>query len=181
MTGANVVYRIDAQDRIVSTNPEWDRFALENAGENLVSERVRSESLWDYISDHTTRLLYRDLLKRVRSGHQANFPLRCDSPDLRRFLEMSMRLAEGDTVEFEVRTLRLEKRAAQPLLERGGERSDEFLRMCGWCKKMPYGAGWVEIEEAVAKLSLFESAELPLVSHGICEACETKMNSLPAV
>lgn len=172
MAQDSVIYRIDGKDRITSANREWDRFALGNASEHLVSERVGSRSLWDFITDDTTRLLYRDMLKIVRSGREVSFPFRCDSAECRRFLEMHARKIDDDSVEFEVRTLAVEERPRQRLLENGGERTDAVLRMCGWCKKMPIGERWVEIEEAVAELGLFEASALPLISHGICAECE---------
>lgn len=89
---------------------------------------------------------------------------------------MHMHLVDRDAVEFEVRTLSLEIRPSQPLLESGGKRTEEFLRMCSWCKKMPDGDDWIEIEEAVAKMRLFEAAALPMISHGMCGRCEIMMH-----
>lgn len=176
MANESVVYRIDVHDKITSANREWDRFAIDNSSEHLVFERIASRSLWDFISDATTQLLYRDILERVRSGHRLSFPLRCDSADRRRFLEMHMQLVDHGAVEFEVRTLSLEIRPPQELLESGGRRTKAFLRMCSWCKRIPDGNDWIEIEEAVAKMRLFEADSLPMISHGMCEQCELKMH-----
>ncbi len=115
------------------------------------------------------------MLQRVRCGHRVSFPFRCDSADYRRFLEMDVQLVESAAVEFEVRTLALEKRPPQALLKSGGNRTGTFLRMCSWCKKMPDASGWVEIEEAVSKMQLFDAVALPAISHGICEECDIKM------
>jgi hypothetical protein len=170
-----VVYRIDAHDGLAFVNEEWDRFAVANGSGHLLSERILSRSLWDFVSDATTRQLYREMLIGVRAGRRLRFPFRCDSADCRRFLEMDARLIEDGAVEFQVRTLALEKRPPQAILDGGGERSGAFLRMCGWCKKVPHGEDWIEIEDAAAKLGLFDSASLPAISHGICEACEQRM------
>ena len=52
--------------------------------------------------------------------------------------------------------------------------------MCAWCKKADVG-GWVEVEEAVRRLQLFDQARLPRITHGVCPACketfETKLQS----
>lgn len=170
-----VVYRIDPRDIITFVNPEWDRFAAENASPEAASDRILSRSLWDFIADETTRHLYRDMLKGVRTGRRLRFPFRCDSPDCRRFLELDARHLDDGAVEFQVRTLALEPRAPQPILDGGVKRREPYLRMCGWCKKVPDGDGWVEIEEAVAKMKLFDEGALPAVSHGICEGCDQKM------
>jgi hypothetical protein len=176
----DVVYRIDAQDRIAFVNQEWDRFAAGNAAPDLQAPSILARSLWDFISDGTTRHLYRDILKRVRGGGRARFPFRCDGPDLRRFLEMDASPLEAGSVEFRVRTLSVEPRAFQPLLDGGAKRSGEMVRMCGWCKKVSVD-GWVEVEEAIALLKLFESAELPMLTHGICESCDARMRTTMAV
>lgn len=172
----DIVYRINALDTIVFVNEEWDRFAAGNGSPGMVSDRILNRSLWEFISDPTTRLLYREILERARAGRSVNFPFRCDSPDRRRFLEMTVGLTDDAAVQFRVRTVAVEQRASQPLIA-GGGRVEPHLRMCGWCKKIPLAdrGGWVEIEDAVAALKLFEQPELPLISHGICEDCETKM------
>ena len=170
-----VSYRIDKNDAIAFVNPEWDRFAISNSAEGLTGEKVISRSLWDFIGDLTTRHLYQEILARVRAGREVRFPFRCDSPDCRRFLEMQMRVTEGAGVEFQVLTLSIEPRPAMALLLQSQRRSEVMLNMCAWCKKIPIGDRWVEIEEAVAALQLFASAELPRVSHGICGACEQQM------
>jgi hypothetical protein len=81
---------------------------------------------------------------------------------------MNVRLVDLNGVEFEVRTLALERRPPQPLLTTGRGLPGELLRMCSWCKKMPDGGGRMKIEEAVAKMRLFEEEALPHISHGIC-------------
>jgi hypothetical protein len=175
--GGTVLYRVDGQDTITFVNHEWDLFAVANAAPDLLSGRIVSRSLWDFVSDATTRQLYRDMLKRNRAGHGVRFPFRCDAADWRRFLEMDLSSFSGDAVEFQVRTLSLEKRPSQALLEVNRPRTDALLRMCGWCKRVAVGVGWVDVEEAVLQMRLFESASLPMLTHGICEECEEKMNS----
>lgn len=52
------------------------------------------------------------------------------------------------------------------------ERTDAMLIMCGWCKKVALPDDrWVEVEEAVKVLQLFDAPRLPRISHGICREC----------
>jgi len=173
---AAVVYRVDALDRLAFVNDEWDRFAAANAGEACLSSKVVGRPLWDFVSDKTTRLLYRNMLTKVRGGGNVRFPLRCDSPDCRRYLEMEMGPAGFGAVEFTVRTAAVETRPGQALLDPASPRGEEFLRACGWCKKIEVGGLWYEAEVAVAKLGLFGARVLPLVTHGMCLECETDMS-----
>lgn len=178
--GDEVVYGIDGEDRVVFVNRAWDEFAAGNGAANLASDGAISRSLWDFIVDDTTRQLYREILKRARAGRRSRFHFRCDSADCRRYLELDARLLDGGIVGFRVRTLALEKRAHQPLFDQERPRSQDVLRMCSWCKKIPYEGRWIEVEEAAEKLHLFESAALPMLSHGICEECESRIGSLDA-
>jgi len=43
--------------------------------------------------------------------------------------------------------------------------------MCGWCDRFLVGEGWVEVEEAAARLGPFRESELPAIDHGVCPDC----------
>lgn len=173
-----VVYRVDAQARIVFVNGEWDRFALANDGGEVASDRVLGRRLWDFIADVNTREIYRHALDRARAGRPVRFTFRCDSPDCRRLLEVSVGRGPEETVEFRVRTLSEEAGPAQPLLRTASPRSGELVRMCGWCKRVFVGGGWADLEEAAARLDLFKGDRAPAITHGICGPCHKSMSDL---
>ncbi len=172
---AEVVYRVDSRDRLAALNDEWDRFAAANGSDGLRSLSVLARPLWDFVADAATRHLYKIVLEKARAGKRLSFPFRCDAPDLRRFLEMDARGAGEGSVEFRVRTVKVEPREPVALLEPPAGRAGPALRMCGWCKKVVAGEDYVEVEEAIARLGLFERATLPPITHGICPACEAAM------
>lgn len=167
------VHFIDAEDRIVYISPEWLDFAAENAYARDAAFFLQ-RPLWDFVDDSETRYLYRTLLDKVRArGGALSLPYRCDSPDCRRFMEMRI-VPESDDgrVRFESRILRLQPRPHVPLLDPATPRSHDLLKVCGWCKRVdckPHS--WLEAEQAIQLLGLFESAELPAISHGICPQC----------
>lgn len=171
-----VRYAIDADDNICSVDKGWAQFAAANDGPELAQPAIIGTSLWQYISDDTTLRLYQQIVSRVREGRSARFSLRCDGPDCRRLLEMTVRAGAGDTVEFETHTVRLDHRAPMALLSRSTPRSNQLLRVCAWCNRVHVGAGsdpkdWIEVEEAVKRMHLFELATAPQLTHGICEVC----------
>jgi hypothetical protein len=166
-----IVYRLDDRDEFCFVNGEYDSFARDNCGEAVASHAILRRPLWDFVTDPTTQQLYRDMLRRVRAGRPVRFRFRCDSPARRRLLEMDVRAGDGGGVEFRVRTVSEEDRPYQPLFDPHAGRSDERLRVCGWCKKVHVGDAWAEVEDAVARLHLFERAAMPEVTHGICEEC----------
>jgi hypothetical protein len=166
-----VLYAVNSRDELTWVGGQWERFALENGGAALLPEHVLGRPLWDFVSDATTRQLYREALARVRAGRAIRLPLRCDAPGLRRWLELTISPDEGGRVLFESRTLREEAREPVAVLGASGPRLEELLRCCSWCKRVEAGGEWLEVEEAVARLNLFEHAALPMLTHGMCEPC----------
>lgn len=114
------------------------------------------------------------LLRRVRAElGSVDLPFRCDGPTVRR--EMDIRIASqssGRFVLFSAR-LRTEERRDefQPLLAAETPRGEETLTMCGWCDRFLVESEWVEVEEAVARLGLFQLPALPAIDHGVCPDC----------
>ena len=169
---ALVVYQVNSQDEIVYLNETWQVFALANDAADLLPERVLGRPLWDFITDETTRALYREILQLVRSGRATQFQFRCDAPAYRRYMEMKVSARPGSKVEFASRVVQEEKRPHQELLNRQAARSEEWLRICGWCKRVEIaGTGWEALEQAVSALHLFGQKKLPRLTHGMCESC----------
>lgn len=169
-----VRYRIDAVDRLVAFNPQWDRFALENGAPELAASDVRAREIWAFIADLDTRHLHQRLLERVRRGNRLTaLPFRCDSPDTRRYMEMDVIPLPDGEVEYRCRLLRAERRAPARVGMGAGTGAQTFAKMCSWCKRVEVAPGvWKELEEAIRELGLFERDPPPAVSHGICEDCQ---------
>ena len=170
------IYRVDAQDRILSANDEWFAFARENGARELDHSTVIGQSLLGFLCNTETQHLFDILLKKVRvTGDTVSLSYRCDSPDCRRCMELELVPKRDAEVEFRSRIVQQEFREPVRMLEEV-ERSDELLKMCGWCKKiaMP-DKRWVEVEEAVDALNLFAAVRVPKISHGICEECHSAL------
>lgn len=169
---ADVRYVLDAEDRIVEVAPHWEEFGRKNAAPDATLHPL-GRLLWDFISDPTTRQLYQAMVRRARGGERVRVPYRCDAPDRRRFMELRIEAAPSGSVEFRSRLLRLEPRDPVLLLDASLPRVDRpQIRTCSWCKQMEVEGEWVEVEEGIRRLDLFDAAELPPISHGICPGCE---------
>jgi hypothetical protein len=168
-----ISWMIDRGDRIVQVNDAWLAFARENAAPELTREAVVNRTLWFFIAGLNTISLYQLILGKVRSHQlQLSYPFRCDSPDCRRFLEMEISPLPEEGIHFRSEVLRLEYRQPVRVLDAEVvERSNQFLKICSWCKKIYAQGKWVEIEEALDLLNLFSEVEQPQLTHGICEAC----------
>lgn len=165
-------YRIDLNNRVVSVSSQWLSFARENQATQLTEAAVSHHPLDQFIADAETRHIYQLILDKVRqTGCPVTVPFRCDGPSVRRFMELTViPLANGD-IEFESRLIREEKREEVPLFDPAVARSEELVVVCSWCKQVKANGRWVEVEDAVRMLGLFDAARMPRISHGICPQC----------
>lgn len=168
-----VCYLLDRNDLILEVNDAWAEFAVANNGTGLLPPAIIGRSVWDFVHDPVTTLIYRGLHERIRSGHgPARFAFRCDSPSVRRLLEMTMTLGADGSLACVVGTRAIQHRPSQSILDQDDPGTGQILRICSWCKRMPDGEGeWVEIEEALARLDLLAGQVPQAVTHGICDAC----------
>lgn len=158
-------------------NASWVAFAAENGLPRLTFESVKGRVLWDYISDATSCHFYKALAKKVReTGRTLTVLFRCDGPECRRFMKMFIVNMDAGALEFCSVMLREEARPRVDFLDPNFPRTKEFLTMCAWCKKVNV-AGWVDVEEAVRQLQLFERTHLPQITHGVCPACKEAIDA----
>jgi hypothetical protein len=176
-----VVYLVDPSDALVSVNPAWSTSAVSGDAPGLAGPEVIGRSLWEFVSDGTTRQLYRAMLDRVRTTRRPiAFHFRCDTPAMQRLLRMQLSPEPGGVVRFEVHKVAERSRPPVALLNPKTPRSTAIVRICGWCKRLPLpDDGWVEVEAAVDHLDLLDSPVLPALSHGMCPDCyRTVMQAL---
>jgi hypothetical protein len=163
---------IDHQDHLVKVDDGYYRFAEENgwdgAGDSL------GRTLWDFVAGEELKKLQRILVRRIRGEvRSVDLPFRCDGPGVRREMDINIAAhSSGRLVRFSARPRSEEQRPQfQPLLSPDAPRGEETLTMCGWCDRFLVGGEWVEVEEAAARLGLFQLAELPAISHDVCPEC----------
>lgn len=170
---ADITYQIDGNDRLVGFNDQWDVFAKNNDGHSLTSNHTCNVLIWDFIHDPETRHIHKVLLKKVRKSRQMlSFPFRCDSPELRRYMQMEISPQSDGNILYRCRFIKEE--AKQPVTphEPPFDDRETLLRMCSWCKKADVGGNlWMEIEDAVDYLGLFSSAQIQPITHTMCERC----------
>lgn len=172
---AIVQYQVDRDDIIRFVSPSWDHFARKNNGGEIFAAAILGRNIWDFVANVETRHIYQTIVAKMRAGQASTrFPFRCDSADRRRFMQMEMKLAADNGIEFVSEILREETRDPVLLLDQTAPRSGKYLTMCSWCKKIQTLGEWLEVEDAIIALNLFESTTMPQVSHSICDPCSTK-------
>ena len=103
-----ISYRIDRDNRLVEVGGDWDAFALENETPAVRRDAVLGRSLLDFVAGTETRHLHELLLERARRGIPLRrMSFRCDSLDLRRYMEMEIASPDGAVVEYRCRLLRV--------------------------------------------------------------------------
>jgi hypothetical protein len=173
-----IIYRTDREDRIVSVNDAWTKFARENDGESVVAEKVVGRRIWDFVQDDRICGIYRFLIDDARNGRDVRFKFRCDSPAERRVFSMQLRSDKAGEVEWTSRLLLKEPREPIALLSAHLKRGASMVRICSWCHRVLLDEEtWQDLETAVEQLKLLEMDPLPRLTHGICPDCQTEVMS----
>ena len=169
-----VVYSVDSDNVVISTNDHFDEFARGN-GDPGLPDRVIGRSLFDFIAGRDVQEMWRTLLERARQTGHLSVPFRCDAAEVRRELHMAMDDARADgTVVFTSTITSTSVRQPVMLFEQHpGEGA--LLTMCSWCCRFHVN-DWVEAEDAVRMLSLLSSTT-PQVTHGLCDDCASRLRT----
>jgi hypothetical protein len=168
------IYVLDSNDIIVHISDNWTAFAEKNqAGNSCSADKVLNRPIWQFISGEETKHLYEIIMNKVRENNiEVNLPFRCDSPDKRRYLELHIAPANDGWLEFTSKVVREEGRKTVELLDSSIPRSSNTIKMCCMCKQIRLPEGlWLEAEDAIAELRLFDRQNLPAISHVHCSTC----------
>lgn len=167
-------YTIDNLDQIAKVSSNWDSF--ESSAQNsdrYLSAGIVGLPIWDFIDGDETTLLYRVIFSRIRK-HTSSIviPYRCDSPTVRRTLELHISARIGGSIDFHSYLLHEECRDRIDLFDPSFDRSNEHIRVCSICKRVALSDHhWVEVEAAISYLGLFTTVKLPQITHGLCPGC----------
>ncbi|MFD2180735.1 hypothetical protein [Rhodoplanes azumiensis] len=179
--------RVDHTNRIVAVGGPWDEVALANGGgATVVVARVLGTGLIDHVHGDPTRMLVLTVLDRVRrGGTPCRMPYRCDTPHLKRWMEMTLTPVPDGTVTFEHRFLRSEpmQRPLRFALARPGAARGPAIIRCSSCNRVRDASGWHEPDavrfSATAGAPPDPDAPI-LVGYGVCEACRAQVERMLA-
>ncbi|MFO7604503.1 MAG: PAS domain-containing protein [Gammaproteobacteria bacterium] len=172
-----ITYHLDPQGNIVYVDEAWDAMAEQQQGSFPSTAVILGRNIFDFISDESCRHIYQSLIDQVQQKAQSlSFPFRCDAPETRRFMEMEIFPVAGGITGFKSCIINEEPRLPVALLEPDAEKSDALLVICSWCMKVKVDAEhWLEMEQAIEHLAIFDVHPLPQLSHGICPGCYAAM------
>ncbi|HWP92571.1 MAG TPA: hypothetical protein VNN20_10300 [Thermodesulfobacteriota bacterium] len=167
------VLQIDNHNRINYVDDEWLSFASENDAGFLTRDQVLNKHIFKFISAFETILLYQLIFEKVRNKNKkVTVPLRCDSPDYRRYMYVECQPSSKDHITIISHLIKQLEREYVSLLDYKLERTDETISICSWCKKVNIDKNiWVEAEVVEGILKISPKPNPPKLSHTACPAC----------
>lgn len=167
----DVSYSIDKYDRIVRVGGTWDETARDSGSDRLIADRVTGTNLFSHISGEPTRNFVWTMIDAVRKLQRpCRRRYRCDTPNLKRNMEMTIMPDGNDLVSLEHRLISTEP-LSRPLLFRSAEPLDDRkpLRLrCSMCNRVRLGQDWHEPDE---QPDLVGKPEPISVIYSICGGC----------
>jgi hypothetical protein len=171
-----ISYTLDKAGVIVAVNNKWDEFARDNDGEKILSGKIIGKKLDQFIHGDVTRMFVRAMIMSARTLKRPVYrPYRCDSPQLKRFMEMTVLPQDAGTVEVIHRQLHSEpivnKFSIRAAPEGSGSILSSFIKRCSLCNRVKAKGIWSEIDEAVEESRLDPPASTLKVIYGVCPDC----------
>jgi len=163
-------YLLDAEDRILDWGgPNWGKFAAENGGDELMTRDIAGQPIYDHVAGHFTKKFLREFLSGAREGTgPTRRTYRCDSPRVKRLMEMSAHDAGAGALSVEHRLVAEAPLAVEvALIESAPARAVDTLR-CSICNRLRRSGGgdWREPDA-------YERAGEIRVVHTVCHDCRT--------
>lgn len=167
-------YWLDIKDRIIRTNLIWDNFAEDNeGGARSFSDEIIGKSLFSFISGDATKMFVSTMIQRVRiTKKRLDVDYRCDSPEMKRFMKMTIVPEEGELIRVENS---LEKEEPfENSIKFKYKRREHLVKRCSMCQKLNHNNKWFEPEEFAATLNVKLDEEIPVI-YTVCENCRRNL------
>jgi hypothetical protein len=167
---AECFYTLDANDRIVDYGgPAWSAFARDNGDPELGLRELRGESIYAHVAGHFTQRFLREFFI---AGRAAKAPLtrayRCDSPRVKRQMEMRACVEENGRLRIEHRLVNETAMAVEVAPQQSPAPIRVDFSRCSICNRLRRrgAADWQEPDETGA-------AGLLRVAHTVCQDCRS--------
>jgi len=167
-----IVYTLDHADRIISVGGPWDEFACNNGGERILASQIIGQSILTFISGDVTRMWLCAVLQHVRACNKPlDRPYRCDSPELKRFMQMRAVPEEKRVIRLEHRLISTEQRTVPVNIQHHRNKSTHARTRCSICGYIKTNDAWTE-----PTAEKYSSMNTIYVKYSICEKCIRSMS-----
>lgn len=173
-----ILYRISPEGTIVEVGGAWEPFARANDALALGERPPLGTPLLDHVDGPAVREFVGRLLEAARRTRRPiEFAYRCDSPDRRRFMRLRLEPSGDGSIAIRSWIEREEARPPVVLLDPAAARSEDFVRVCAWCRKIEIEGDWLALEDAIERRDLLAREPVPDITHTICAACDATFDA----
>ena len=169
-------YVIDANNRLVDVDRDWDSFLSHNGGAaHAASQQVLGQPLDQFLAGDATKMFVRAALDAARLlGQTRALPYRCDSPSERRQFEMVISPVGNGHVKVEHRLLSSQARTTRP----SAPAQPTALWRCSQCLAVRHAGSPDWLSTDVAGLDVAHSGATG--THGplaqdVCPSCARRL------
>lgn len=181
MSNISTKYWIDAEDRLIKVSETWDTFAENNDGRAVVSEAVIGKRLWQFVTGDITRMWVETVINRARFLNQPiEKEYRCDSPDEKRYMQMSIVPEENEVLCVVHKLLKTEKLPTKICFEGKRVAKPGYVQRCSICNRLHIDNAWREVDLAV-KERYIDAPGPVIVFYGVCDECVAALPRLQGV
>ena len=175
MKSEPVICRLDKADVIRETNACWDHFADQNNGIEFSGNKVSGKSIWRYIAGDTTKMWLSTLFSYARFRREPVIrAYRCDSPEIKRFMEMQILPEKDRHLCLKHQIIRTEAIDPAVYYQPAVTGKAMYFR-CSICNKVQVQGQWYEGSEAAQKGLLPDSLSLR-VAYRVCRPCRHQVS-----
>lgn len=142
----NNIYFIDDNLRIINVGGEWDEFAINNEGDDIVFSKIEGKSLLNYIKGDPTKMWIQTIIQLVKLKEEPiERPYRCDSPEIKRYMSMNISAESKYVLKFEHKILKVEPKTQTTLIKHFDNKSiTNIYKRCSICGKILFSGKWKE-------------------------------------
>ncbi len=171
-----ITYLLDRDDIIIEVSQAWNSFAISNnADKNTLADSVIGHNIFSFILGDSTRMYMQVLLQQARIlGHSPSRKYRCDSPELKRYMQMLL-IPEPDGVVRVEHTLERVESFEQPIsFSPAVVTNPSTVFRCSICARLKIGSVWIFPEDALDQEHIPCDTVIP-VRYLVCPLCDNPL------
>lgn len=172
-----IIYWLDQSRKIIDVSGPWDEFAVENNGRDALAGRVRGRLLWEFIKGDATRMWMDTLINlAVVTGRQVERLYRCDSPDLKRNMKMTIIPGYDTLIKIEHQLLSTERKHVSSRFHYSGDDLPGIRKRCSICGRINSPEGWSEPDREALDKGLEGDISFRVI-YTVCDDCSSDLVS----
>lgn len=166
----STTYWLDRNNKIIKVSNNWNKFALENNGKDVLSEKILGHSLLEYVVGDNTKMWIETLLQLARIKSNGIIKeYRCDSPREKRYMIMELKMLGDGTLKVEHTIKKIESYSQElNFLYSNTKLKSKLYQRCSICNKVLYEGNWTEPNELSEDLT--DSNEIQVI-YNVCPNC----------